>query len=84
MVPVMERMQGPNLALLGPLIGAFFAGSFVVALGAARAGLVARWCPWLFALAPPALALGGGLALLACVSASQAWLGAALLGGGRG
>ena len=76
MIPVMERMQGPNLALLGPLIAAFFAGSVVLSIGFARAGLVSRWNPWLFALALPALALGGGLALLACVSASQAWLGA--------
>jgi hypothetical protein len=79
----MERMQGPNLALLGPLIAAFFAGSVVLALGAARAGLASRWNPWLFALALPALALGGGLALLACVSASQLWIGVSLLRGGR-
>ena len=83
MIPVMERMQGPNLALLGPLIAGFFAGSVVLSIGFARAGLVSRWNPWLFVLAVPALALGGGLALLACVSASQAWLGAALLRGGR-
>jgi hypothetical protein len=80
MVPVMERMQGPNLVLLAPLILAFFVGSLVLAIGFVRAGLVSRWNPWLFALAPPALALGGGLALLACVSASQAWLGVALRG----
>ena len=79
MIPVMERMQGPNLALLGPLIASFFAGSIVLALGAARAGIVSRWNPWLFAAALPALALGGGLALLACVCASQAWLGVALV-----
>jgi hypothetical protein len=83
MIPVMERMQGPNLALLGPLIAAFFAGSLVLALGSARAGLVSRGSPWLLVLALPALALGGGLALLACVSASQAWIGFALLRGGR-
>ncbi len=83
MVPVMVRMQGPNLALLAPLILAFFVGSIVLAIGFVRAGLVSRWNPWLFALALPALALGGGLALLACVSASQAWLGVALLRGGR-
>lgn len=79
MIPVMERMQGPNLALLGPLIAAFFAGSIVLALGAVRAGIVSRWNPWLFAAALPALALGGGLALLACVCASQAWIGIALV-----
>ena len=79
MIPVMERMQGPNLALLGPLLAAFFAGSLALAIGAARAGIVPRWNPWLFALALPALPLGGGLALLACVSASQAWIGVALL-----
>jgi hypothetical protein len=83
MVPVMMRMQGPNLALLGPLLLSFFAGSLVLAIGFARAGLVSRWNPWLLAAAPPVLALGGGLALLACVSASQAWLGVALLRGGR-
>jgi hypothetical protein len=83
MAPVMMRMQGPNLALLGPLLLSFFVGSLVLAIGFVRAGLVSRWTPWLFAAAPPALALGGGLALLACVSASQAWLGVALLRGGR-
>jgi len=81
MIPVMERMQGPNLALLGPLLAGFFAGSLVLAIGFARAGLVSRWNPWLLALALPALPLGGGLALLACVSASQAWLGVSLLRG---
>jgi hypothetical protein len=81
MVPVMERMQGPNLALLGPLLAAFFAGSIALAVGGVRAGVVPRWNPWLFALALPALALGGGLALLACVSASQAGIGVALLRG---
>jgi hypothetical protein len=79
MVPVMERMQGSNLLLLGPLIAAFFAGSLALAVGAARAGSVPRWNPLLFALAILALPLGGGLALLACVSASQAWIGLALL-----
>jgi hypothetical protein len=78
MIPLMERMQGPNLALLGPLIAAFFAGSVVLAVGSVRAGIVPRWNAWLHALALPALALGG-LALLACVSASQAWIGLALL-----
>lgn len=78
MVPVMERMQGPNLVLLAPLLASFFLGSLVLALGASRARLVSRWNPGLFMLAVPAAALGGGLALLACVSASQAWLGAAL------
>jgi hypothetical protein len=79
MAPVMERMQGPNLALLGPLLACFFAGTIVLAIGAARAGLLPRRSPWLLALALPALPLGGGLALLAVVAASQAWLGAALL-----
>jgi hypothetical protein len=83
MVPVMERMQAPNLALLGPLLAAFFVGSILLALGCARAGWVPRWNPALFVLALPAPALGGGLALLAGVSASQAWIGAALLRGGR-
>ena len=79
MVPVMARMQGPNLALLGPLLAAFFAGSLALAIGSARAGIVPRWNPWLFALALPALVLGGGLALLAFVSASQAGIGVAVL-----
>jgi hypothetical protein len=79
MIPVMERMQGPNLALLGPLIAPFFLGSLALALGGGRASLVSRRNPWLFALAVPAAALGGGLAFLACVCASQAWLGGALL-----
>lgn len=79
MIPVMERMQGPNLALLGPLIAAFFVGSLALAIGAARARIVPRWNPWLFALALLVIPVGGGLALLACVSASQAWIGLALL-----
>jgi hypothetical protein len=78
MIPVMERMQGPNLVLLAPLIAALFAGTLVLAIGAARAGLLPRLSPWLLALAPAALPLGGGLALLAVVSASQVWLGVAL------
>jgi hypothetical protein len=36
MIPVMERRQGPNLALLGPLIAAFFLGSLLLAIGSAR------------------------------------------------
>jgi len=80
MIPVMERMQGPNLALLGPLIAAFFAGSFTLALGFARAGLTPRGHLWLYAVSLAAAALSP-LALLAGVSASQAWLGVALLRG---
>jgi len=79
MIPVMERMQGPNLALLGPLIAALFAGTLVLAIGAGRAGLLPRRIFWpLVASALPALTLGGGLALLAVVAASQVWLGVAL------
>jgi len=79
MIPVMERMQGPNLALLGPLIAALFAGTLVLAIGAGRAGLLPRRIFWLLvASALPALTLGGGLALLAVVAASQVWLGVAL------
>jgi hypothetical protein len=91
MLPVMERMQGPNLALLAPMIAAFFAGSIVLSVAFARAGLVARVQPLLHAaglaaavagaLAAPALpgaARAGGLALLGLVSASQAWLGVAM------
>ena len=83
MVPVMERMQGPNLALLAPLLAAFFVGTIVLAIGAARSALLPRRSPWLFALALPALPLGGGLALLAVVCASQAWLGITLARGAR-
>lgn len=78
MAPVMERMQGPNLALLGPLITAFFAGSVTLSLGFARAGLTPRWQPWLYAASLAALAWSP-LAMLAGVSASQAWIGVALM-----
>jgi hypothetical protein len=64
LAPVMEFMQGPGLALLAPLLLAFFAGSVAMSLGLARAGML-----------PPRLV---GRATLATVSAAQVWLGLAL------
>jgi hypothetical protein len=91
MVPLMERMQGPGLALIAPLLLAFFAGAATLALGCAAAGLVSRRNPALHGLAllvacgaplalrvNPALARGVGLTVLALVAASLAGIGAAL------
>ncbi len=90
-IPLMDRMQGAGLLLVSPLIAAFFVGSFVLSLGMARAGIVARIQPWTFGLALALAAIGGslasghagaaravGLGVLALVSAAQAWLGLGL------
>lgn len=90
MVPVMERMQGPDLRLLAPLFASFFVGSLVLAVVFARRRLVARPAPWLFAggvacavaagvVSPssPVAARWLALGLLGCVAALQAWLGLA-------
>lgn len=90
-LPVMERMQGAGLLLIAPLILAFFVGSWVLALGFVRAGVVPRGNPRLIVLALALAVIGGplaagsaglaravGLAVLGLVSASQAWLGLAL------
>jgi hypothetical protein len=91
MLPGMEQMQGGGLLTIAPLLLAFFVGSFVLALGFARAGVVSRANPLLSLLALALAVVGGplaagnasaaralGLAVLALVSASQAWMGFAL------
>ncbi len=96
MVPVMERMQGPDLRLLAPMFAAFFAGSLALAVAAARQAVVSRGNPLLFA-AGVACAVGAAcvhegspgasrwlaLAFLGFVAASQAWLGVMLCRVGR-
>jgi hypothetical protein len=94
MIPVMDRMQGPDLLLIAPLIAAFFVGSVVLAIGFSRA----RWVPsghlFLYAIAVLAVIVAGvtrgsdmvgprvsGLVVLGLVSLSQAWLGLALARG---
>jgi hypothetical protein len=90
-VPVMARMQGPDLVLLAPMLASFFAGSVVLAIGFARAGVTSRWNPTLFVVALAVALVGSrlvgaepggqrivGLAVLGLMSFSQAWLGFAL------
>ena len=90
-LPVMARMQGAGLLFIAPMILAFFVGSGVLALGFARAGVVARVNPYTVLLAVALAGVGGslaagnaaaaravGLGVLGLVSASQAWLGVAL------
>jgi hypothetical protein len=93
MLPVMARMQGPGLLLVAPLIAAFFAGSFLLALGFARGRVVSRRDPWLFAVALAVAVAGSGaagssgaaravgLSFLALVSLSQVRLGLGLARG---
>ena len=93
MRPVMERLQSTDLAFLMPLVLAFFLGAGALAGGASRAGLVSRWNPRLHGLAVATAVVGGallgprgggrvvGLLVLALVSASLAWVGAALVRG---
>ena len=90
-IPVMQFMQGPGLALLLPLIAAFFAGGAWLSIAVARAGAVSRANPWLHAAALGVAVAGGacaraglvsargvGLAFLLAVATAQAWLGIAL------
>jgi hypothetical protein len=90
-LPVMARMQDAGLLFISPLILAFFLGSGVLALGFARAGVVPRANPLLLLIAVALAGIGGalaagnaaaaravGLAVLALVSLSQAWLGLGL------
>ena len=51
LVPLMDKMQGPGLAVLIPMVLAFFAGGATLAVGAANAGLAARRNPWLWVAA---------------------------------
>jgi hypothetical protein len=90
MLPVMERLQSFDLALLAPLILALFLGMGALAGGASRAGWVSRWNPRLHGIAVAVLVVGGpllgprgggrivGLTVLALVSASTAWVGLGL------
>ena len=90
MLPVMARMQGPALVVVAPLIAAFFLGTWVLAVTAARARWVPRACAALALLSPLVIAVRAipgvgartaGLLFLACVCASQAWIALGL--GGR-
>ena len=88
LVPLMEKMQGPGLAILAPMLLAFFIGAATLAVGAARAGIVPAWNPWLHALAVgvalsaplwakgnPAAARAVGLTVLGLISLSLAGIG---------
>jgi hypothetical protein len=91
MVPIMRRMQGPGLAVLAPMLLAFFVGAATLAITCHRAGLVSARNPGLHAAAvvtalaagaavraDPALARPLGLIVLALVSLSLVGVGAAL------
>ncbi len=58
MVPVMTRLQGPDLVLVAPQLVALLGGGAYLAWSAARAG-AARWAPRLMALALAAAVAGG-------------------------
>ena len=91
MLPLMAHMQGPGLALLAPMLLAFFVGAATLAVGCWRAGLVGGRNPLLH-VAAVAVALSGpfvvsidralarvvGLGVLLLVSASLAGIGRAL------
>jgi hypothetical protein len=85
MVPVMQRLQGPDLGLLAPFIAAFLAGHLLVALAWRDHDRLARGAWWLIASLPAIAVLGAlarradlvsgrvvGLAVLAVVSGSLA------------
>jgi hypothetical protein len=88
LVPLMNKMQGPGLAVLIPMVLAFFVGAVTTAIGAAHVGLVSRRNPWLYAVAlvvassapiwvrmNPANARFVGLTVLGLVSLSLAGIG---------
>jgi hypothetical protein len=91
MLPLMAHMQGPGLALLAPMILAFFVGAATLAVACWRAGLVTGRNPLLH-LAALAVAFSGplavrvdrslarvvGLTVLLLVSASLVGIGRAL------
>jgi len=92
-VPVMAFMQGPGLALLAPLLVAFFAGGAWLSAALRHAGLVSPWNVRAHAVAlaialsglalagagaPPLAARVFGLAALGLVAAAQAAAGLAL------
>lgn len=85
-LPVMTRMQGPDLVFLLPGVAAFFAGLVLFVVAGVRTNLVPRAAAWLMALAVPCAAaralLPGtaaprvaGLLVLACIVAPVAWMG---------
>jgi hypothetical protein len=91
LIPIMARLQGPDLVLVAPMLLSFLLGSVVLALAMALAGETAVWNPALFLLALVVAFTGSrlfgagpngqrivGLAVLALVSLSQVWLGFAL------
>jgi len=86
MLPVMARMQGPALVVVAPLIAAYFVGTWSLSIAAVRAGWVPRACAALAFLsllmvaiaAVPGGARLAGLLFLACICASQAWIGVGL------
>ena len=86
MLPVMARMQGPALIVVAPLIAAYFVGTWSLSVAAVRAGWVPKSCAALALLSPIVIAIaavpGGarvaGLLFLACICATQAWIGLGL------
>jgi hypothetical protein len=92
MVPVMIRLQGPDLALLLPLVAAFFAAHAVLAAALRRKGRFARAGFAAIVLAPVVAAAGAaatraglvpgriaGLATLAALAGSLALVGAQIV-----
>lgn len=65
---VMRWLQGPGLALLLPLIAAFFAGHAVLLGGLRRSGHITATAPRLLAAAPVLALAGAGLAAAGVVS----------------
>lgn len=86
-VTVMARLQGPDLALLLPGVGAFFLGVVVFAIAGVRCGRLPRAVP--VACAAGACIAGGVhaaspsriavLVVLACVVAPVAWIATRLV-----
>ncbi len=85
MVPVMQRLQGPDLGLLAPFIAAFLAGHVLLALAWRNRDRLARGAWWLIASVPAVAVLGAlarrtdlvpgrmvGLAVLGVLSGSLA------------
>jgi hypothetical protein len=82
------RAARSALAVIAPLIAAFFVGSWALAVAAVCAAWVPRACAALALLSPLVVAVGAapvegsarlaGLLFLACILASQAWIGLAL------
>ena len=88
LITVMRFMQGPALWMIAPMVLAFFVGSIWLSIALARAGVVERSHPWIYAVAPLVIAVGGplaergaiaprmvGLSVLAVFSAAQVHAG---------